>query len=213
MKFILFFSAFFLTNLLFGQTYIPFEGEFIYSVEVINPETKKANLVGYTSVFTNDTLVRIDSESPSLGKQTLLKNLLVSKQYVLLTYNGKKYAIQQHLTKDTSKTKYTFKSCFGSKKFGGIRAKKILVSHPNFKTPMVFYFAKNLNPGYLGIIKGIAGLPVQYYIQTEDGLLCYTLREYKQKEIPAGFFQVSKEFEKISFNDFMDRIVSKSSTN
>jgi hypothetical protein len=206
MKFILFFCSLLFTTSYFAQQYEPFEGEFIYSVELIHPETNKAKFISFTTIITNDTLVRTESESPSLGKQTLIKHLQLSKQYVLIDYQGKKYAIQQTIPKDTSASKYTFTTCFGSKKIGGIRAKKIVVSHPNFKEPIAMYYAKNVNPIYLNIFKGIPGLPVQYFIQTEVGLLCYTLREFSKKEVPSTVFTFGKEYEKISFNEFLDRI-------
>ena len=66
--------------------------------------------------------------------------------------------------------------------------------------------AENIHPKYIGGFSGIKGLPVKYYIQSEDGLLCYTLQGIKEKEIPNSFFSVGKEYEKISFNDFIERI-------
>ena len=206
MKFILLFSVILIKNSVFGQAFKPFEGELTYSIELIHPETNKAKFISFTTIFTNDTLVRTDSENPSLGKQTLIRHLQLSKQYVLLEFQGKKFAIQQNLGKDTSISKYTFTLCRGSKKIAGIKAKKVMVHHPNFKTPLAMYYAKEFNPNYLGILKGIEGLPVLYYVQNEDGLFCYTLREYKAKEIPTSLFSVSKDYEKISFTDFIERV-------
>ncbi len=206
MKFILLFSTFLFATLTFSQKFKPFEGELTYSIELIHPETQKPKFISFTTIFTNDTLVRTDSENPALGKQTLIRHLQLSKQYVLLEFKGKKYAIQQNLGKDTTISRYSFTSCRGYKKIGGLKAKKILVNHPNFKTPLSMYYVKDLNPNYLDILKGIQGLPVKYYIQTEDGLLCYTLREIKEKEIPNTFFSVSKDYEKISFLDFIERV-------
>ncbi len=206
MKFILLFSAllcFLPTN---AQTFKPFVGEMTYSVELIHPESKKPKLISFTTIFTNDTLVRTESENLALGKQTLIRHLILSKQYVLLEYQDKKYAIQQTITKDTSTSKYVFTTCRGYKRFCGIKAKKIMVNHPNFKVPIAMYYAKTISPKYLGVLPGIEGLPLKYYIQTEDGLLCYTLRSFKEKAIPNGLFNVSKAYEKISFPDFLERI-------
>jgi hypothetical protein len=206
MKFILFFSlllSYLTTN---AQTFKPFEGEITYSVELIHPETKKPKLISFTTIFTNDTLVRTESENLALGKQTLIRHLLLSKQYVLLEYQGSKYAIQQTINKDTSTTKYIFTACRGYKRFCGIKAKKIMVNHPNFKAPLAMYYTKTISPKYIGILQGLEGLPLKYYLQTEDGLLCYTLRSIKEKEIPKGLFLVSKDYEKISFPDFLERI-------
>ena len=206
MKLILLFLAFLCNSLLFSQNFKSFEGELTYSIELIHPETNKPKFISFTTIFTNDTLVRTDSENPALGKQTLIRHLQLSKQYVLLEYQGKKYAIQQNLGKDTTVTRYTFTTCRGHEKIAGLKAKKIMVNHPNFKTPLAMYYVKDLNPNYLGILKGIEGLPVKYYIQTEDGLFCYTLREINEKVIPNSIFLVSKEYEKISFLDFIERV-------
>lgn len=189
-----------------AQSFQTFQGEMTYSVELIHPETKKPKLISFSTIFTNDTLVRTESENLALGKQTSIRHLILSKQYVLLEYQGKKYAIQQTIEKDTSKTKYSYTTCRGSKRICGIKAKKIIVNHPNFKEPLAMYYAENMNPKYLGILPGIKGLPVKYYIQTEDGLLCYTLRSIKEKEIPNGLFAISKAYEKISFAEFLERI-------
>ena len=206
MKLILLFSVFLYSSLVFSQNYKPFEGELTYSIELIHPETNKAKFISFTTIFTNDTLVRTESENIALGKQTLIRHLQLSKQYVLLEYQGKKYAIQQNIGKDTIPSSYTFTECRGVKKIGGFKAKKIIVNHSNFKTPLAMYYVKEINPNYLGILKGISGLPVKYYIQTENGLLCYTLREFKEKKIPSSLFLVSKEYEKISFLDFIERV-------
>jgi hypothetical protein len=196
MKFILLFSTFLSYLHVNAQNFKPFEGELMYSIELIHPETKKPKFISFTTIFTNDTLVRTDSENLSLGKQTLIRHLQLSKQYVLLEYKGKKYAIQQTISKDTTASKYHFTTCRGHKRFCGIKAKKIMVSHPNFKLPIAMYYAENIHPKYIG----------GYYIQSEDGLLCYTLQGIKEKEIPNSFFSVGKDYEIISFNEFIERI-------
>lgn len=206
MKFIFVFSILLLYLTTQAQSFKPFTGEMTYSVELIHPETKKPKLVSFSTIFTNDTLVRIDSENLALGKQTLIRHMYLSKQYILLEYQGGKYAIQQTISKDTVQTKYSYNSCRGSKRFCGIKAKKIMVNHPNFKVPLAMYYSKKISPKYLDILPGIDGLPLKYYIQTEDGLLCYTLRSYKEKEISSDFFLVNKAYEKISFPDFLERV-------
>ena len=188
------------------QTYKPFTGELTYSIELIHPDTQKPKFISFTTIYTNDTLVRTDTENLALGKQRVIRHLTLDKQYVLLEYKGKKYAIQQNLGKDSSVSKYTFTPCRGYKKFSGIKAKKVLLNHPKFKETMTIYYAKELNPKYLDIIKGIEGLPIQYYIQTDDGLLRYTLREFKEKQIPNSIFYIGKEYQKISFTDFIEQV-------
>lgn len=206
MKSMLLISTLILFSYVHCQTYKPFTGELTYSIELIHPDTQKPKFISFTTIYTNDTLVRTDTENLALGKQRVIRHLTLDKQYVLLEYKGKKYAIQQNLGKDSSVSKYTFTPCRGYKKFSGIKAKKVLLNHPKFKETMTIYYAKELNPKYLDIIKGIEGLPIQYYIQTDDGLLRYTLREFKEKQIPNSIFYIGKEYQKISFTDFIEQV-------
>ena len=48
-------------------------------------------------VYTNDTLVRTENESPLFGKQILIKNLNLKKQYLLLNINDKKKQTKSNL--------------------------------------------------------------------------------------------------------------------
>ena len=100
-----------------------------------------------------------------------------------MEFEGKKYAIQHHVKTDTIPTKYTFKKKFGSKKLNGLKVKRVMVGHQNHPHKQTVTYLKNVNPIYLEAIKGIPGLPIEYQIQTEEGIFLYKLQELKQ-EIP-----------------------------
>lgn len=192
---------------LFAQKQKPFVGTLTYRIEFINPGDTSISLHSFTTLYTNDTLVRIDTESEQFGPQVLIKHLTLNKYYLLLAHEGKKYAIQQTMPADTSASKYQFKKIRGKTKIAGLKAKKILVNTPDFPKPIVMAYLPNVSPRYLGILKGIPGLPVDYYIQTDTGFLHYTLEKVELGSVKKTTFSIPTEFEKISFDEFMDRMM------
>jgi hypothetical protein len=206
MKHILIISICFLTHFAFNQQYKPFEGILTYSVEQVDSTLKKAQFISLVHIYTNDTLVRTDSESASLGKQTLLRHLGLQKQYVLLEFNSKKYAIQEFIPKDTSASKYIFELTKKKKKIAGVKSQQVVVKSKNYPFPLKCYFTNEYNPIYLDILKGIPGLPTLYYVATENGLLRYTLRKMEPLELPSTTFLFSKDYERISFSEFIEKI-------
>ena len=206
MKHILVISICFLSHFAFNQQYKPFEGVFTYSVEQVDSTLKKAQFISLVHIYTNDTIVRTDSESASLGKQTLLRHIGLQKQYVLLEYNNKKYAIQQIIPKDTSTSKYNFTYTKKKKRFAGVKANQVIINSKNYPSPLKCYFTSKYNPIYLDILKGIPGLPTLYYVTTENGILRFTLRKIDPIQLPKTTFLFSKDYERISFSDFIEKI-------
>ncbi|MES2587372.1 MAG: hypothetical protein V4622_00245 [Bacteroidota bacterium] len=188
----------------FSQKYKTFEGKLVYKVELSDSIYKKPIETKFTTIFTDDKMVRIESESNQLGSQILIKHLLLNKYYILLDINNQKFAIQQTVENDTIPSKYTFKKKFGSKKFDGKKAKKIRVNAKHFSSPIDMYYFKDLNPIFLDAMKGIPGLPAEYFLQTEDGVYHYTLINYLEEKTPKEIYEVSKEYKKVSFDEFMN---------
>lgn len=202
MKFILPFIL--LVNFCFTQKFKPFEGKLVYQIELSDSLSKKPIETKFMTVFTNDTIVRIESESNQLGNQVLIKHLLLNKYYILLEVNHIKYAIQHQETNDTTPSKYEYKRKFGSKKFDGKKAKKISVNAKHFDHPIEMYYFKDMNPKYLDAMKGIPGLPAEYYLNTEDGIYHYKLIRILEEKTPKELFGIPKEYKKLSFDEFMD---------
>lgn len=192
----------------FSQKHKPFSGTLTYRIELINAMDTSISLLSFTTLFTNDTLVRIDTESEQFGPQVLIKHMELRKYYLLLAHEGKKYAIQQTMPADTSASKYSFKKMRGKVSVaGGLKAKRILVNSPTFPKPIIMAYLPKVSPKYLDILDGIPGLPVDYYIQTETGFLHYILEKVDLNPVPKTTFTIPHEFEKISFDDFMDRMM------
>ncbi len=190
-----------------AQKQAPFQGRLIYQIEFINPVDSTQNTISKSIVYTNDTLVRVESETGQLGPQVLIKHLIFQKYYLLINYNDTKFAIQQHVPKDTIPSKYTFKKKFGSKKIAGIKAKRVLVSAASFDKPIEMWYFPKISPKYLDVLKGIQGLPVDYYIQLEDGILHYTLEKIEFSEVNKDLFGIPSDFKKVSFDEFLDQMM------
>ncbi len=199
----LLFSCFFSAPLI-GQTYQSFEGKLVYSVEVIHPETKKAKFVSLMTIYANDSLIRTETESTNFGTQIVIKHLTYRKQYLLIETNSKKYAIQQPTPKDTNTTKYTLRNKCGRKEIAGIKSKKIEISSKTYPEPQICFYSKRYSPHYLELFPGIKGLPTEYFLMTEDGLIKYTLREITPTKLSPTLFTFTKDYTKISLNDFID---------
>jgi hypothetical protein len=199
----LLFSCFFSVPLI-GQTFQSFEGKLVYSVEVIHPETKKAKFVSLMTIYANDSLIRTETESTNFGTQIVIKHLTYRKQYLLIESNSKKYAIQQPTPKDTNTTKYTLRNKCGRKKIAGIKSKKIEISSKTYPEPQICFYSERYSPHYLELFPGIKGLPTEYFLMTEDGLIKYTLREITPTKLSPTLFTFTKDYTKISLNDFID---------
>ena len=68
----------------FAQKQVPFKGRLIYKIEFINPVDSTQNTISKSIVYTNDTLVRVESETGQLGPQVLIKHLILQKYYLLI---------------------------------------------------------------------------------------------------------------------------------
>lgn len=196
--------SFSFSTILIGQSFKSFEGKMIYSVEVIHPETKKPKFISLMTIYANDTLVRTETESTNFGTQIVIKHLIHRKQYLLIEANSKKYAIQQTAPKDTNTTKYTLQNKCGRKKIAGLKSKKIQITSKMYPEPQICYYTKEYSPHYLELFPGIKGLPTEYFLTTEDGLLKYTLREITPTKLSPTLFSFTKDYTKISLNDFID---------
>lgn len=210
MKQLLFSFIILTSNLVQAQHFEPFTGKLTYEVIYIDSVSNAQPLSSFMTVYTNDTLVRIETETVQLGKQILIKNLPLKKYYILLDVNNQKYAIQHNEEKDTlNKVRYTFKNkLFGSKKIAGVKAKKTVVTATSTKKVQQIYYIKGINPSYTEAMKGAPGLPAEYYIQTEDGVFYYKLIEFSMQTVPKDLFGIPSDYQKVSFDDFIEHMIN-----
>ena len=191
-------------SLTFAQKNEPFQGTFNYRIDFqVHPDSLA---IPYSKmvVYTNDTLVRVDTETAQLGEQLLITHLELRKYYLLLQLDSKKYAIQGHLPKDTTVSAYHFKRKMGSKKIAGIKAKKVLVSASYFPKPMIMWYAPDISSKYLNVLSGIKGLPLDYYVKMEDGYLHYVLETAEIAPVNRELFGISSDYQKVTFDQFIE---------
>ena len=185
----------------------PFQGTLHYRIDYkVHPDSI-GTPYSKMDVFTNDTLIRVDTETAQLGGQVMITHIELQKYYLLLELDAKKYAIQGYLPKDTIASAYKFKKKMGRKTIGGIKAKKVLVSSSSFQKPITMWYAPTISSKYLSVLKGINGLPVDYYIQMEDGYLHYVLESADLSPVSKNTFGIGSDYQKVTFDEFIEKTV------
>lgn len=205
----------FINTVLYAQktNFKPFSGAFTYKVELVDSTLKKGKFQYYMRVYTNDTIVRMENESDLFGKQIVIKHLKLNKQYLLLTCNNQKYALQQQILPDTTPSKYQFEEKQKFKKFAKKKSQLAITSIKNVPYKFNTYYSTEYNPIYLDILKGIKGLPTQYFLPSNKGILRYTLIEVQEINLPKTTFLFSKDYMKITFDDFIKTITESNKEN
>jgi hypothetical protein len=209
MKFLFLITLFFLPiQSTFAQK--EFTGELKYVASINYPDTSLVYKSWEVKLYTNDTIVRVETETDALGTQIYIRNMQLEKAYLLLDVQEQKFAIQTDLTKkqnsDSSKTAYTFKKkFFGGKTINGLKCKKY---HIVYSESIEFdcYFAKGLSNKYLEVYRNIPGLAVDYFIPNEDGLIHYQLVEQKSVPVNRNLFGIPSDYKRVSFEEFMKAI-------
>lgn len=206
MKFLLFL---FFPVVFWAQTYQPFTGKLVYKIEFTYADTvgNPPKQTSYQTIFTNDTIVRVEAESAQLGSQVTIRHMELNKYYILLNLQGRKFAIQHQGIKDTTESKYQFIKKRGSKTFCGIKAKKLEVKDTKSGLRYIVYYFPKYSPKYTEALRGICGLPVSYDIFAEEGTYHYELIDFKQEAVSKDLFGIPSNYEKISFDDFL-KIIS-----
>lgn len=168
------------------------------------PDTQAVAKSWNVTLYTNDTVVRLETETQQFGVQVYIRNMNLNKAYLLLELDGNKYAIQTDLSKKTDSIPkgYTVKKKLGSKKVAGVKAKKYLVKDTDTEG-YYCYFAKKLSNKYLQVYPEVPGLAVDYYIPSQEGLIHYELVEKKDETVNRDLFGVPSDYKRISFEEFM----------
>ncbi|WP_043023603.1 hypothetical protein [Fluviicola taffensis] len=182
----------------------PFSGVLKYKASITIPDTNVVYKTWGVTIYTNDTVVRLETETDQFGVQVYIRNIQLNKAYLLLELDGNKYAIQTDLTKksDSISRGYTVKKKFGSKKIAGVKARKYFVKDDN-TVGFYCYFAKKMNGKFLQVYPEVKTLAVDYYIPSEDGLIHYELIEKKDEVVNRDLFGIPSDYKRISFEEFM----------
>ncbi len=185
----------------------PVQGVFTYKASVTHPDTNVVIKTWGVKVYTNDTIVRVETETDQMGQQVYIRHMELQKAYLLLNYNGTNYAIQNNLGEnkksDTIPPSYTVKKKFGGKKIAGIRCKKYYIYDNTMKEGFDCYFAKKIGNKYLEVYPEIPGLAVDYYLPSQDGWIHYELTSYVSGTVNRDLFGVPSDYKRVSFDEFI----------
>lgn len=203
MKFICVISTVLLTAFS-GFSQKSFSGTLKYKATVMAPDTNAVWKSWNVTLYTNDTVVRVETETEQFGVQVYIRNMSLNKAYLLLELDGNKYAIQTDLSKknDSISKSYTVQKKMGSKKIAGLKAKKYFVKDENTEG-FYCYFSKKLSNKYLQVYPEVKGLALDYYIPSQDGLIHYELIEKKEQQVNRDLFGIPSDYKRISFEEFM----------
>ncbi len=189
----------------------PFTGVLEYKITPRDSSNTALAAENSMFVYTNDTITRTENFTGQLGKQVAIRHMEMDKSYLLLITDLGKFAIQtDHAKSDSTKreSQYNFKKKPLKKTIAGQKANKMLVSHPNFKEPIEFLYLKGYANKYIAIYPEIPGLLVKYSIATEDGILDYELVKINEYSPNRDLFGIPSDFEKISFDEFLDKMIA-----
>ncbi len=179
-----------------------------YKISVRDTNLRKLVPDNAMRLYTNDTITRIENFSPQLGSQISIRHMKLNKSYLLLTVEDTmNFAIKTDLNDTDSLPKtsqYTYEKKWGKKKMLGMRAKRILVSHPDFEEPIEFLYVKKYSREYLNTHEAIPGLLIKYSVSTPDGVLDYELVEMRSFMPNRDLFGIPSDYKKVTFDAFMD---------
>lgn len=187
------------------QTWIPFSGRLIYSVQMADTALRKFYPSTEMSVITNDTLLRIENQTSFIGKQVLIKHLKLNKSYLLIESPIGNFAVQTDHSTDQKDSipNYTFELFKKKKRIGGLKGQKIIITHKKAEKPFTCYVDMTKNPAYINTYFNLPGLPLHYYLPSEDGLLEYKLIRMEEYAPHKDAFGIPSDYKKVTFDEFL----------
>lgn len=189
-----------------------FIGMFEYEISARDTSQQEMLSTFPMLVYTNDTITRTENFTNQLGVQVAIHHMVLNKSFLLLETAQGKFAIKTDLNKkkiDTVLSKYTFKKKWFKRKIMGIKANRIIASHPNFEEPIEFLYLKKVSSKYNDVFDEVPGLLVRYSIATADGVLNYEMIRMNEYSPNRGLFGIPSDFNKVSFDEFIVIVTSQ----
>lgn len=191
----------------FCQKQKSFSGKLVYKIEMSDTALRTLIPERYMTIYTNDTLLRIENTNDQTGKQTIIKHLALNKSYLLIDMKNEKYAIQfDHNLEKQDSFPYQFNTKFGKRRLFGYTVKRAMVSHKEFHKPIEFTYIKSLSSKYLNTFENAPGLPIDYYIASVDGIYHYQLIQIEKGLPERDLFGIPSNYKKMSFEEFMQAV-------
>jgi len=190
---------------LFSQKNLPFIGTLEYEIRNSEIKDEKPQLMHILSL---DSLIRIETNSSVFGTQSFIKHLSKKKSYLLISLDeNQHFAIKGDFSEsDTIKKpkKYTWKKKFGSKKIGGLAAKKLKLTLLQSQKTYTCFYSKKYAARCQEAYTDFPGLPVLYYLETDNGVLEYRLKKHTTIAPNYDLFGIPSNYTKITFDEFVD---------
>lgn len=202
MRTLIFYFFLLLTSIASAQR--PFTGKLVYSVEIADTSLRQLFPPSLMTIYTNDTILRVETHTDQLGKQVLIQHLQKNKGYLLIETAAGNYAIQVPEKENSGEEKYTFSHVKGKKVICGLKSKKLAVSTTGIKQPLEYYYHKAIPARYVPGFEHFPGLLTDYYVLTKDGLYHHQLKEISTQAVSKDLFGIPSDYRKISMSDFVD---------
>ncbi len=165
-------------------------------------------------IYTNDTVLRVENFTSQLGKQVVIRHMEMQKSYLLLDTPIGKFSIRTDESKADSlksKREFTFKKKLFKTKILGRKANRMMVSHPNFETPIEFLYFKNISAKYSTFYNELPGLPVRFSVPTADGVVDYELVKMNEFHPNRDLFGVPSDYQLTTFDEFLELFINSKS--
>ena len=187
-----------------------FSGELVYRIikvdSIHNPILSSQDQEQKLIVYAKDSLLKIVNFNSVSGTQESLIHIPLQKTIVLMNFDEQGYAIRMNnnIQKYDSSDYQFKKKCGLSVKIGGLKSKKMIMSHPDLKHDLMCYYSKKIDPKYSHCFEHVPGLPTLFFLALEDGLYRYELESQKEYETPISLFMIPEGYEVMSFEEFME---------
>jgi hypothetical protein len=205
MRFILVFFLLTVVNYSFSQKI--FTGKLVYSIEIADTNMRSLFPASKMVIYTNDTLLRVETKTELLGEQVMIHHLQKNKAYLLIATPKGKFAVQIPENEASSTEKYSFKKGKGKQVVAGLKSKIVVVKAHNYQQQLTFAYYPKISSKFLPGFESFPGLLTDYYTFTKDGLYHHQLIQIDQQPVSRDLFGIPSDYTKISMSDFVEKIM------
>jgi hypothetical protein len=189
----------------YSQLKKSFVGTLVYEVTNLDrPGDEPLEMI----VFSLDSLVRIETPSPVFGAQIFIKHIPRKKSYLLISLSETDhYAIKddfKNLDSAKIQVKYIWKKKRGKKTVGGLTGKKLKLTILKSNQTFECFYSKEFAAIYQEAYQDFPGLPIEYYVESEDGILKYTLKKHNKIAPNYDLFGIPSNYKRVTFDEFVD---------
>ncbi len=193
----------------FSQKTRSFSGELVYHIRNVDKGqamfTDGKDEEEKMIIYAKDSLLKVVNFNSASGAQECLKHLSRNKSILLLEIGEQGYAVRIKEEESNEESSYTFKKkCGFSKRYQGLKCKKILMKHPSLSNDLICFYTKKIPAKYGNVFAQLPGLPVLYYLISPKGLLRFELESYKIYDPPLTLFMIPEGYEVVSMEEFLD---------